>query len=84
MHRTTRPPDTADAVLAHGLTLIEAATPWATGGVMPNFGAGNDLRPGEFRYDPETLTRLQSLSAEHDPSGVLRVGRYLEDSPGAA
>jgi hypothetical protein len=66
-------PDTADAVLAYSLRLIDATTPRATGGVMPNFGAGNDLRPGEFRYDPETLTRLQSLSAEHDPSGVLRV-----------
>jgi hypothetical protein len=46
---------------------------------MPNFGAGSDLRPGEFRYDPEPLTRLRSLSAEHDPAGVLRVGRYLDD-----
>ena len=77
-------PDTADAVLAHGLRLIDAAAPWATGGVMPNFGAGNDLRPGEFRYDLETLTRLRLLSAEHDPSGVLRVGRYLNDAPALA
>jgi hypothetical protein len=74
-------PGTGDAVLAHGCALIDATAPWATGGVMPNFGAGNDLRPGEFRYDPETLTRLRSLSAEHDPAGVLRVGRYLDGAP---
>lgn len=74
-------PDKIDALLAHGLEMMEAAAPFATGGLMPNFGAGNDLRPGQFRYDPPTLTRLLALSAEHDPAGVLRVGRYLDPMP---
>ena len=67
-------PDTADAVLAHSLRLIDAAAPWATGGVMPNFGAGNDLRPGEFRYDPETLTRSAVTVGRARPIGRVAGG----------
>jgi hypothetical protein len=74
-------PDALEALLSHGSAMMDAAAPFATGGLMPNFGAGNELRPGQFRYDPDTRSRLLALSAEHDPAGVLRVGRYLDPTP---
>jgi hypothetical protein len=53
----------------------EALAPWATGGLLPNFGAAAD--DVERRYDAPTLARLRAAVGAYDPSGVMAVGRAV-------
>jgi FAD/FMN-containing dehydrogenase len=59
-------PPVAANTAADCARVIDAAQPWATGGLLPNFGGG-----GVSAYDAETLTRLRGLIAAYDPSGLL-------------
>lgn len=67
-------PEIAQVVPVHAEEVRRALGPWATGGVLPNFGAS--LRPERVRraYDERTLSRLAAAAAAYDPHHLFRVG----------
>ncbi len=71
-------PPIAGAVPAHGAAVLAAMQPWATGGVLPNFGASADPGHQARCYHPRTLARLTALAQENDPDGVLRIGQVVQ------
>jgi FAD/FMN-containing dehydrogenase len=59
-------PPVVERTAADAARVVGALQPWATGGLLPNFGGG-----GIAAYDPETLERLRRLIATYDPAGLL-------------
>ena len=49
--------------------------PWATGGALPNLGAGTGAQRLARSYDPATLSRLTTLASRYDPANALRAGQ---------
>ena len=70
-------PPARDAVVAHAAGVLEAMTPWSTGGELPNFAPAADSERFRRVYTPETLSRLRVLSEACDPSRILVAARGL-------
>ncbi|MGC5246910.1 FAD-binding oxidoreductase [Gordonia sp. DT219] len=70
-------PPIAEAVIAAAAHTVEAMTPWATGGELPNFAATADAARIRRCYDEDTYAWLSALAAQHDPHGVLDVGQVV-------
>ena len=70
-------PPLAAAIPGHGTALLEALTPWSTGGKLPNFGPSADPQAIAEAYDEDTVAWLSALGDQHDPDGVLRVGQVV-------
>lgn len=68
-------PPVADLIGPHAETVRAAVAPWATGGALPNVGAGTGADRLSRVYDPATLDRLMSIAARYDPRNVLRAGQ---------
>lgn len=67
-------PEVAQIVPVHAEEVRAALAPWATGGVLPNFGAS--LQPERVlrAYDEKTLARLVAAAGAYDPQHLFRVG----------
>lgn len=70
-------PPTADTVRAHGAALVDALTPWSTGGQLPNFAPSDDAGRAARVYDEDTLHWLAALAERYDPAGVYRCGQVV-------
>lgn len=68
-------PDAAGVVSGHAGAVVDALSPWATGGQFPNFAPAADPARLACCYDEDTLYRLAALAERHDPAGVFRVGQ---------
>jgi FAD/FMN-containing dehydrogenase len=64
-------PPVAEVVPQHAAALVAALAPWSTGGQMPNFAPSHDPARLSRCYEGDTLHRLKSLAARHDPAGIL-------------
>lgn len=64
-------PDATSAVAAHGAALMAAVAPWATGRLLPNFGASSAPDRFERSYDASSYARLARIAADHDPGRVF-------------
>ncbi|MBB2909077.1 FAD/FMN-containing dehydrogenase [Streptosporangium becharense] len=72
-------PELMDTVIpAVGRAVIDALSPWSTGGTLLNFH-GSALAPDELaRAWPEpVLTRLAALKERYDPARVFRFGHVV-------
>ena len=70
----------AEPTAAHADAVLDAMSPWSTGGVLPNFAPSEDPAQVRRRYDGATLTRLATLAAAYDPSGVIRAARPVREA----
>ncbi|WP_328477378.1 FAD-binding protein [Actinoplanes sp. NBC_00393] len=68
-------PSVAGAVAPHSEQVRAALKPWATGGALPNLGAGTGAERLARSYDAPTLARLTEVARRFDPAGVLRAGQ---------
>ncbi|WP_210481559.1 FAD-binding oxidoreductase [Naasia sp. SYSU D00948] len=69
-----------EAVVANGDAIIDALSPWATGGGLPNFSPGMVAEEVARSYDDLTLRRLADLIEEYDPQHVIRAGRAIREA----
>jgi hypothetical protein len=67
-------PQNGAHVAAHAQDVLTAISPWATGGVQPNFSAAAGPRAARRCYQ---LVRLSALGDRYDPSGVLAFGHAV-------
>ncbi|MEH3055373.1 MAG: FAD-binding oxidoreductase [Patulibacter minatonensis] len=70
-------PETAELVPGHGAAIMDALSPWSTGGTLPNFTTTDDPERLARCYDDDTRHWLGALADQHDPAGVLRVGQVV-------
>jgi FAD/FMN-containing dehydrogenase len=61
-----------EAVATHAAELVNAMTPWATGGQMPNFAASADPSRPARCYNEDALHWLRALAERYDPAAVMR------------
>lgn len=67
-------PEIADIVPVHAEAVRGALTPWATGGILPNFGASTHPDRVRRAYDERSLARLVAAAQAYDPHHLFRVG----------
>jgi hypothetical protein len=61
-----------EAVATHAAELVNAMTPWSTGGQMPNFAASADPSRPARCYNEDALHWLRALAERYDPAAVMR------------
>lgn len=70
-------PPVREAAIAHGQALVAALEPWATGGLLPNFGTRSDAAWYRAAYGEAGVARLREVVLAHDPGAVLAGSRAL-------
>jgi FAD/FMN-containing dehydrogenase len=70
----------ADAVAGHAASVVQAMSPWSSGGLLPNFAASDDPAVIRRCYDRDSLHWLVSLGDQYDPQHVLDVGQVARSA----
>jgi hypothetical protein len=68
-------PEQTEPINRHLDVVVDALSPWATGGAYYNF-ADRPADPGTL-FSPEALERLSEIKASWDPDGVFRANHEI-------
>ncbi|MHA7177301.1 FAD-binding oxidoreductase [Arthrobacter sp. Sr24] len=71
-------PPELPALGAHAEAMIQNMSPWAYGGTLPNFAAGNGAGAFAECYTPTVLEKLTTVARYFDPENVFRLGQVPE------